>query len=102
MMLITILLMIEDRRNTSFAKKMLSMYIYNLLSVMKTGAKQTRSFTLNGNYNFYNLSVFILMKGQNIGGEIRGKINRQAHYITNILLGRCSFLRNRSVDLICI
>ena len=31
MMLITILLMIEDRGNTSFAKKMLAMYIYNLL-----------------------------------------------------------------------
>ena len=31
MMLITILLMIEDRCNTSFAKKMLAMYIYNLL-----------------------------------------------------------------------
>ena len=30
MMLITILLMIEDRCNTSFAKQMLAMYIYNL------------------------------------------------------------------------
>ena len=41
MMLITILLMIEDRCGISFA-----MYIYNALYVMKTGAKQTGSFTL--------------------------------------------------------
>ena len=39
--------MIEDRCNTSFAKKMLAIctYIMNE-NVMKTGAQQTRSFTL--------------------------------------------------------
>ena len=46
MMLITILLMVEDRCSISFAKKMLAMYIYHLLYVMKTGARKTRSFTL--------------------------------------------------------
>ena len=52
MMLITILLMIEDRCNTSFAKKMLPMYIS-----MKTGAKQTWSFTLNPDL-FFIVSIF--------------------------------------------
>ena len=40
MMLVTMLLMIEDRCNTSFAKN--ACYV----QVMKTGAKQTRPFTL--------------------------------------------------------
>ena len=43
MMLITIFLMIEDRCNIGFAKN--ACYVHIL--VMKTGAKQTRSFTLN-------------------------------------------------------
>ena len=39
-MLITILLMIEDRCSISLAK-MLAIYIYHLFYVMKTGAKQS-------------------------------------------------------------
>ena len=43
--LITNVLMIEDRCSISLAK-MLALYIYHLVYVMKTGTKQTRSFTL--------------------------------------------------------
>ena len=42
MMLVTNLLMIEDRCSISFAQKMFAMYIISIIIVMKSGAKQTR------------------------------------------------------------
>ena len=52
MMLITILLMIEDRCNTSFAQNTCYVHkkLYHLLYVMKTGVKQNRYFTLRWVY----------------------------------------------------
>ena len=62
-MLITNVLMIEDRCSISLAN-MLAMYIYHVLYMMKTGAKQTRSFTLTGEYhnqnNINNIKITVL------------------------------------------
>ena len=52
MMLITILLMVGDRCSI-ILQNMHAMYINHLLYVMKTGARQTRSFTLM----FRNISM---------------------------------------------
>ena len=43
MVLITILLMIDDRCNTSFAQKMLAMYIYHLFSIGDENGCKTNS-----------------------------------------------------------